>query len=231
MVIIKIILYLLINEKLSKWKKEPVHQQKLIKKLTRQLNDEPPKGAIMMGVNSESWRKRQRELTRLSPVLEDKLHMQALKIQNLIDGRWQAPLTGAYLPNSNPATGQVFSEVPRSGSEDVDVAVRAARQAFPSWSRLAVSERADYLRKIADRIEARIDEFAEMESRDQGKPVSLARAMDMNRVIQNFRFFANEILRSEGETFREDQFQSRVLRKPVGVAGLISPWNLPLYLL
>jgi aminomuconate-semialdehyde/2-hydroxymuconate-6-semialdehyde dehydrogenase len=185
----------------------------------------------MMGVNRDSCRKRRRELTRLWPVLEDKQHMQALKIQNFIDGRWQAPLTGAYLANANPATSQVFSEIPRSGSEDVDLAARAAQQAFPAWSRLALNERATYLHKIADRIETRIDEFAEMESRDQGKPVHLARAMDMNRVIQNFRFFADEILRTEKESFREEKFQSQVLRKPVGVAGLISPWNLPLYLL
>jgi aminomuconate-semialdehyde/2-hydroxymuconate-6-semialdehyde dehydrogenase len=157
--------------------------------------------------------------------------MSGIRVQNLIDGLWQAPKTGSYLPNLNPATGEVFSELPRSGSDDVEVAVQAAERAFSSWSKLPIEERADFLRKLADRIEARADEFAAMESRDQGKPVALARSMDMNRVIENFRFFADEILKSEKDFFSKADYTSEVLRKPVGVAGLISPWNLPLYLL
>ncbi|MGZ5280224.1 MAG: aldehyde dehydrogenase family protein, partial [Pseudobdellovibrionaceae bacterium] len=157
--------------------------------------------------------------------------MTDIRIQNFIDGRWQAPLTGSYLHNFNPARGEVFSEIPRSGAEDVELAARSAKQAFPHWSRLSVQERSEYLIKIADRIEQRIEEFAKMESRDQGKPVSLAQKMDMNRVVHNFRFFAAEILKVEREFFSETGFNSEVLRKPVGVAGLISPWNLPLYLL
>ncbi len=157
--------------------------------------------------------------------------MSGIRVQNLIDGLWQAPQTGSYLPNHNPATGEIFSEIPRSGASDVDAAVAAADRAFKSWSKRPVSERADFLRRIADRVEARADEFAEMESRDQGKPVGLARRMDMERVIQNFRFFADEILTSQKEFFAESEYSSEVLRKPVGVAGLISPWNLPLYLL
>ncbi len=157
--------------------------------------------------------------------------MSGMRIQNLIDGLWQAPSTGAYLSNVNPATGEAFSEIPRSGAEDVDVAAKAAQVAFPFWSKLPVSQRSLYLRRIADRIEARADEFAAMESQDQGKPVGLARRMDIERAIQNFRFFAAEILKPENEFFSEEKFASQVLRKPVGVAGLISPWNLPLYLL
>jgi aminomuconate-semialdehyde/2-hydroxymuconate-6-semialdehyde dehydrogenase len=84
---------------------------------------------------------------------------------------------------------------------------------------------------MAAQIELRAEEFAEMESRDQGKPVSLARRMDIERVIQNFRFFADQILKMEQETYLDASYTAKVLRKPLGVAGLISPWNLPLYLL
>lgn len=157
--------------------------------------------------------------------------MDLIKVQNLIDGRWEAPLTGSYLKNYNPATGEVFSEIPRSGVEDVDLAVRSAQLAFPGWSRMPIPERAGFLRKFAQAIEDRAREFAEMESRDQGKPVTLARKMDIERAIQNFRFFADEIEKDEKEFYLEKNFASEVLRKPVGVAGLISPWNLPLYLL
>ncbi len=157
--------------------------------------------------------------------------MELIKIQNFIDGRWQAPATGSYLKNLNPATGEAFSEIPRSAADDVDLAVRSAELAFGHWSKLPAEERSQYLKKIAARIEARADEFAEMESRDQGKPVHLARRMDIERVIQNFRFFADFILQKHEEIFPEAEFTSHVLRKAVGVAGLISPWNLPLYLL
>jgi aminomuconate-semialdehyde/2-hydroxymuconate-6-semialdehyde dehydrogenase len=157
--------------------------------------------------------------------------MEWTQVQNFIDGRWQAPGKGSYLPNYNPATGEVFSEIPRSDARDVELAVRSAQLAFHHWSQTPVAERAEYLRKIAAQIEMRADEFAEMESRDQGKPIRLARQMDIERVIHNFRFFADEILKPENEVYLEADFTSRVIRKPVGVAGLISPWNLPLYLL
>jgi len=157
--------------------------------------------------------------------------MNLLKVQNFIDGCWEAPRTGSYLLNLNPATGQGFSEIPRSGVEDVNLAVQSAQIAFSSWSKLPVSERAQFLFRIADRIEARADEFAQMESRDQGKPITLARKMDVERAIANFRFFAEIVLKAEKEFYSEKDFSSEVIRKPVGVAGLISPWNLPLYLL
>jgi aminomuconate-semialdehyde/2-hydroxymuconate-6-semialdehyde dehydrogenase len=157
--------------------------------------------------------------------------MSLSKVQNLIDGRWEAPLTGSYLLNLNPATAEAFSEIPRSGEQDVDLAVRSAQNAFPGWSRMSLGDRAGYLYKMAKRIEERADEFAEMESRDQGKPVTLARRLDIDRAIHNLKFFADEILKSEKEFYQGPGFTSSVIRKPVGVAGLISPWNLPLYLL
>lgn len=157
--------------------------------------------------------------------------MNLSKVQNLIDGRWQAPSTGHYLLNLNPATGEAFSEIPRSGGPDVDLAVQSAAFAFGKWSQTAVEERAHWLRRLAEGIRSRAQEFAEMESRDQGKPVHLARQMDIERAIHNFEFFAEEILKAENEFYLHPGFRSEVLRKPVGVAGLISPWNLPLYLL
>jgi acyl-CoA reductase-like NAD-dependent aldehyde dehydrogenase len=165
------------------------------------------------------------------PNLQQDTGMSGKRVQNLIDGRWQAPLTGAYLANFNPASGEVFSEIPRSGSEDVDLAAAAANRAFTAWASLSRQDRASYLHKIAERINERINEFAELESQDQGKPVHLAKKMDMERVVQNFQFFAEEVLKSPEETYDNGKFSNQVLRRPLGVAGLISPWNLPLYLL
>jgi aminomuconate-semialdehyde/2-hydroxymuconate-6-semialdehyde dehydrogenase len=159
------------------------------------------------------------------------VRMNLKRVQNFIDGRWEAPSTGAYLLNLNPALGEPFSEIPNSDAHDVDLAVQSAEQAFRSWSQLEPQARAQYLHQIADRIAARIDEFAQVESQDQGKPVLLAKKMDIDRAIRNFQFFANEILKEETENYQEKGYHSFVQRKPVGVAGLISPWNLPLYLL
>lgn len=154
------------------------------------------------------------------------------KVLHFIHGEKVAPSSGDLLENFNPATGKPLSLLARGSAKDVDLAVAAARRAFPEWSRRSEHERAAVLMKIADRIEARQDEFARVESRDQGKPVRLALNMDIKRAILNFRFFAQAILHHENESTTPDpQTLNYVLRKPVGVAGLISPWNLPLYLL
>jgi aminomuconate-semialdehyde/2-hydroxymuconate-6-semialdehyde dehydrogenase len=154
------------------------------------------------------------------------------KILNFINGKWVEPSSQKWMDNFNPATAQVFSQLPDSNAQDVENAATAAQAAFPAWSKLTAQERSQYLYKIADRIEARAQEFAELESRDQGKPVSLALKMDIPRAVLNFRFFAGAILHSMNTSsdLAQDNF-NYVLRKPVGVAGLISPWNLPLYLL
>lgn len=157
--------------------------------------------------------------------------MSPQKVQNFIGNQWVPPSSGNYLENLNPATAQLLSLIPDSQKEDVHMAVEAARKAFSSWSKTSRQERSQWLQKIADQVEKRIDEFALMESQDQGKPVSLAKNMDIHRVILNFRFFADEILRTTEESFNEVEAHNFVIRKPVGVAGLISPWNLPLYLL
>lgn len=155
-----------------------------------------------------------------------------MKIKNFINGEFVEPVDGAYLPNYNPSTGQVYSELPDSNEMDVAQAVVAARKAFPKWSKKSNDERAEVLLRIADGIEKRLGEFAIAESKDQGKTVKLAREVEIPRAIANFRFFAGAIqhqrdLATEGP---KESFNYTV-RQPLGVAGLISPWNLPLYLL
>lgn len=156
---------------------------------------------------------------------------QVMKIQNFIDGEWLNPRAGHYIENRNPATDEIFSKIPDSGPEDVELAVLAAKKAFPEWAKKSDQERASILYRIADLIEKRKDEFAAMESRDQGKTVDLALKMDISRAVLNFRFFAGAILHQEGQSAQTDENTiNYVLKKPIGVAGLISPWNLPLYL-
>ena len=154
------------------------------------------------------------------------------KLLNFIDGQFVEPTSGWFLESMNPAEGRPHLLVADSNESDVDNAVQAAKRAFPAWSALKVEERAAYLYRIADLIEKRKQEFAEAESADQGKPVWLASSMDISRVVHNFRFFAGSVLHQLDEAVRSDaNVLNYVSRKPVGVAGLISPWNLPLYLL
>ncbi|MGE3260480.1 MAG: aldehyde dehydrogenase [Bacteriovoracia bacterium] len=156
-----------------------------------------------------------------------------MKLANYIDGHEQAPLSGKYLPNYAPATGEIYSEIPDSSAADVDLAVKAAQKIFPWWSQRTPEQRSQVLLSIADRMEKSVDDLVNAESRDQGKPVHLAREIEIPRAIQNFRYFATKILHTE-ETARPSQALSSLsytYRMPVGVAGLISPWNLPLYLL
>lgn len=154
------------------------------------------------------------------------------QLANFINGAFVAPCKGQYLESKNPATAKINAMIPDSDSDDMDAAVAAAKAAFPAWSKTTAQARADMLNKIADLIESRMDEFAVAESEDQGKPVSLARAVDIPRAAYNFRFFAGAILHHQDQSTSMDGFALNYThRKPVGVAGLISPWNLPLYLL
>ena len=154
------------------------------------------------------------------------------RVLNFIDGRFQPPCSGRYLPDVDPSTGQVIAEIPESGSEDVDAAVAAASRAFASWSRTTAEERSRLLLRVAALIEENFDELARLESEDSGKPVALARRVDIPRAVLNFRFFATAILHSETSAhMTDDRALNYTLRQPLGVAGLISPWNLPLYLL
>lgn len=154
------------------------------------------------------------------------------RISNYVDGQLVPPASGGYLAGLEPATGKPLAEVPDSAEADVDCAAQAASRAFPAWSHTPAAERSRVLTRIADLIERDVDELARLESRDTGKPVSLARSMDIPRAVSNFRFFATAILHTQSESHSTDYAAlNYTLRRPRGVAGLISPWNLPLYLL
>ena len=153
------------------------------------------------------------------------------RIANLIAGKWTAPQDGKYFDDHNPATGEKIAEIPSSTAADIRTAVAGAQAAQPEWGALPVEERAVWLDSIASALEARSDEIAELESKDTGKPVALARAVDAARSALNFRFFAKFIRELPDEQYKMEDALNVVVRKPVGVAGLITPWNLPLYLL
>jgi aminomuconate-semialdehyde/2-hydroxymuconate-6-semialdehyde dehydrogenase len=155
-----------------------------------------------------------------------------LNVENFIDGRFVAPANDAWLDVPEPATGAVYARAADSTQEDVDAAVCAAKQAFPAWSRTPAVERSQMLLKLAELIEANLEPLAQAESKDTGKPISLARRVDIPRAAANFRFFASAILQSSSEFYDSPgEAYNYTLRQPRGVAGLISPWNLPLYLL
>ena len=154
-----------------------------------------------------------------------------ISINNFINGEFVPPNSNQYLDVYEPATGLIYSNVADSNSNDIENAYQSAQSAFKYWSGISVEERAGYLNKIADGIESRLDEFAEYESRDTGKPISLAKSIDIPRAVSNFRFFAEFGLAFQFESeLNSDQSQNKLIRSPLGVVGCISPWNLPLYL-
>jgi aminomuconate-semialdehyde/2-hydroxymuconate-6-semialdehyde dehydrogenase len=154
------------------------------------------------------------------------------KIRNFIDGQFVEPVGGKYLDNIEPATGTSYSQVPDSDARDVELAVTAAEKAFADWSKTSATDRSRLLLRIADLIERDLEKLARAESIDTGKPLSLARSLDIPRAASNFRFFATAILHTENEAHVTDGIAfNYTLRQPRGIAGLISPWNLPLYLL
>jgi len=155
-----------------------------------------------------------------------------IRIMNYIDGELVPPASGGYLPNVEPATGEPYSEVPDGDAGDIERAAEAAERAFPGWSRTPAAERSRLLLRIAELIEANLEKLARAESVDTGKPIALARSLDIPRAAINFRFFATAILHFHSESHATDyRAINYTLRRPRGVAGLISPWNLPLYLL
>src|SRR5437762_9161051 len=160
------------------------------------------------------------------------IHTGPTQINNFIDGQFVEPVGGKYLDNIEPATGKSYSQVADSDSRDVDLAVAAAEKAFVDWSCTPAAERSKILLRIADLIERDLEKFARAESIDTGKPLSLARGLDIPRAVANLRFFATAILHTESEAHVTDGVAfNYTLRQPRGIAGLISPWNLPLYLL
>ena len=153
------------------------------------------------------------------------------KIQNYIAGELCEPQSVSYLDNYNPATGKVYSLIPDSDKSDVDSAVQAAKAAFPAWAALSSEKRMGYLMAIADKIEANLEALALAESNDNGKPLWLSKAVDIPRAASNFRFYATAIMHDKTDCFDMGEVAiNYTTRKPIGVAGCISPWNLPLYL-
>ena len=154
-----------------------------------------------------------------------------LKLQNYISGLFIEPDSREWMDDYSPATGEIIGQVPKSQKSDVDRAVKAAKDALPYWSSLTNIQRADWLDKIADNLESKYEDIAHLESKDTGKPISLAREVDAYRSVKNFRFFGEMIRNLEEESFGMEDANNRVIYKPVGVGALITPWNLPLYLL
>lgn len=153
------------------------------------------------------------------------------QIKNYINGQLLDSVSGKKLENYNPATGEVYSFLPDSNEKDVEIAVQAALQAFPAWSVAGIEKRSNILLKIADLIEQNLEKFALAETNDNGKPLWLSRKVDIPRASSNFRFYATAILHHSTEThYLESNALNYTLRSPIGVAGCISPWNLPLYL-
>lgn len=154
------------------------------------------------------------------------------KIQNYINGNFHDPIQNEWLDNYCPASGEVYGQLPNSSKEDVENAYIAAKSAFPTWSQTTIEERSRILIKISELLEANLQGFAAAESKDNGKPISLAKAVDIPRAASNFRFFGNAITQFSSES-HESVGQDAInytLRQPIGVVGCISPWNLPLYL-
>ncbi len=154
-----------------------------------------------------------------------------MNILNYISGKFTEPDSGEWLEDLSPATGELIALIPKSNQNDINKAVHAAKEALPEWSSLTNLERANWLDKIADKLESKYEEIATLESKDTGKPISLAREVDAYRSVKNFRFFAEMIRDLNNEIFEMGDATNKVIYKPVGVGALITPWNLPLYLL
>lgn len=154
-----------------------------------------------------------------------------ITIQNYINGELVAPQSGNYLDNYNPAIGKVYSQIPDSDEKDILAAQQAASAAEEMWANTPKQERSNIMMRIADLIDQNHEELAKAESVDNGKPLKLASTVDIPRASSNMRFFATGILHWSSESHNMDgKFINYTLRKPIGVVGAISPWNLPLYL-
>ncbi|WP_339605953.1 aldehyde dehydrogenase [uncultured Roseivirga sp.] len=153
------------------------------------------------------------------------------RILNYINGQLVEPVSKSYLENIDPSRGKVYGEIPDSDERDVQLATQAAKVAFPIWAATPREERSRLMLKVADLIDANLEKLAKAESKDNGKPVKLATRVDVPRASSNFRFFATAILHENTEAHQTDGLAFNYTeRSPVGVAGCISPWNLPLYL-
>ncbi len=151
---------------------------------------------------------------------------------NMIHGEALPTGSGGVLENINPATGQMIATIPRSNAEDVAAAVAAAKSAQPAWAARSIQDRCIVLEAIADGLEANLERLAQLETADTGKPITTSRTIDIPRAVRNFRFFAEfaRLYRDE-DHLMPDGAHNITHRRPVGIVGLITPWNLPLYLL
>src|SRR6202051_4979300 len=155
----------------------------------------------------------------------------------LINGKWVNAASGRTFPTYNPATGEVLAQVAEGDRADIDAAVQAARRAFDSgpWSRMTASERGKLVWKLADLLEEHLEEFATLETLDNGKPLTVARAADVPLAVEMFRYMAGWATKLEGTTIPLSvpytpgvNYHAYTLREPVGVVGQIIPWNFPL---
>jgi aminomuconate-semialdehyde/2-hydroxymuconate-6-semialdehyde dehydrogenase len=153
-----------------------------------------------------------------------------MRLTHWIDGEAREAATGRWLEVFDPATAKPFAEVARGDATDVEGAIAAAQRAFPGWSSLPTTERARWLERLADALEAKLEDFAHAESRDGGKPIRLAREAEIPRAVSNLRFFAHAATQFASESHHGQAGLNYTLRSPLGVVATISPWNLPLYL-
>jgi aldehyde dehydrogenase (NAD+) len=149
----------------------------------------------------------------------------------LINNRWIASESGKTFATVNPATGEEICQVAEADAADVEKAVKAARAAFEQgpWRKMLASERGRLLHRLADLIEQNTDELARLESLDNGKPVSVAKAVDVRATVSCYRYFAGWADKVQGKTIPIDgNFFCYTRHEPVGVVGQIIPWNFPM---
>ncbi|MGB1819130.1 MAG: aldehyde dehydrogenase family protein, partial [Candidatus Poseidoniaceae archaeon] len=152
-------------------------------------------------------------------------------VMNFINGEFVEAVSTLTIDNINPATGTRIGSIPSSGREDVERATQAAIAALPMWKATPFEQRIEWLHTIADALEQRSETIVALEMEDTGKPIQLARGVDAYRSVANFRFFADHASQLPSIHFDMDSATNHVHRNPIGVVGLITPWNLPLYLL
>lgn len=152
-------------------------------------------------------------------------------LENFINGNFIGPISGKFIDNINPATGEVYGQIPDSNKKDIDLALGFAQKAFTTWGTTTAENKFRILNRIADLIDENIDALALAETNDNGKPFWLSKKIDIPRASANFRFFATAAIQFASESHAmEDKAINLTLRQPIGLVGCISPWNLPLYL-
>src|SRR3984893_6106549 len=175
--------------------------------------------------------------TASAPLLDQNVTRFISRTQKMfINGKWVEAASGKTFPTFNPATGEVLSRVAEGDKEDIDRAVKAARAAFETgpWSKITPSERGRMIWKIGDLIEKHLEEFAQLESLDNGKPLTVARVADVPLAADLFRYMAGWATKIEGTTIPisagggKAQYLAYTVREPIGVVGQIIPWNFPL---